>query len=91
MQEDSKAFFTHKEMLEAVKASRSPGYSKTGRKLKRRTVQPHKEREKLRWALLAFATVLFLSVMAGVWWFLVRQQAASPGGGPPAGIPTTAN
>ena len=89
MDENSKAFFTHKEMMEAVKTSKSPGYSKSGRKLKRRTLQPHKEREKMRWVFLALATVLFLVIMGGVWWWMVRQQNSGATGGPPAGIPTS--
>ena len=73
-----KTNYTTHDMLEAAKRLRSGGFSaRSGKKLKRRTVQPvHEQRRVLRVLLLV---VIFLAALVAGFasWWLTSQQAES--------------
>jgi hypothetical protein len=83
VEQDSKSSYSYKEMMEMAKRLRSPGYSqRTGRKLKRRSQQPGREREKVRAVLLALVIVLMATVIGVVFWLVTRDHVPvekSPG------------
>jgi hypothetical protein len=62
-------------MLDVAKRLRSPGYSqRSGRKLKRRSIQPHKEREKVRSVFFSIAVILMVIVLGIIFWWVTRDH-----------------
>jgi hypothetical protein len=62
-------------MLDVAKRLRSAGFSpRSGRKLKRRSVQPHKEREKVRSVFFAVVVGLMVVVLGIVFWWVTRHH-----------------
>ncbi|MFN0125611.1 MAG: hypothetical protein ACKV19_02865 [Verrucomicrobiales bacterium] len=77
-------------MLEAARRLRSPGVSqRTGRKLRRRSVQPSKERQQFIRVLFILG-FLFTAVVVGfASWYLTRlQESKVDRDSPPSAIPT---
>lgn len=74
---ESKPRYSVKEMLDLAKRLRSPGYShRSGRKLKRRSHQPEKERRKVHTVLLAVLLAIMAVVASLVYWLITRDHAA---------------
>lgn len=70
-----KTHYTHEEMLAAAQRMRGVGYSSSGRKLKRRSVQPAKEREQLL-KVLMIVGFLIAALLAGfMTWYLSKDHA----------------
>ena len=72
--DESKNHYDHNEMMERLKRSRSAGYSASGQKLKRRSVQPHKVRQTRLKFMIGFAVVAVIALL-GLGWFLFRDYA----------------
>jgi len=84
MSEDTdKNHYSTADMLEAAKRIRAPGVSpRTGRKLRRRSVQPSKEREQFIRVLLVIGFVAAAVVVGfASWWLTRHQEDEKPGGG----------
>lgn len=73
--EPEKSQYTHEEMLAAAQRMRGVGYSSSGRKLKRRTVQPAKEREQLLKVLMIVGFLIAAIIAGFATWYLTRGQA----------------
>lgn len=84
MSEDTdKNHYSTSDMLEAAKRIRAPGISqRTGRKLKRRSVQPSKEREQFVRVLLVVGFVTAALVVGVASWWLTRNQGEPEKGAP---------
>jgi hypothetical protein len=80
-QETDKDHYTTEDMLEAARRLRSPGVSqRTGRKLKRRSVQPSRERDHfLRILLVLGFFVAAVCVGFASWWLTRHQEAPMDG------------
>jgi len=74
-QETDKDHYSTADMLEAARRLRSPGVSpRTGRKLKRRSVQPGKERDQFVRILLILGFLVAAIVVGVASWWLTRHQ-----------------
>lgn len=89
-QETDKNHYSTEDMLEAARRLRSPGVSpRTGRKLKRRSVQPSRERDQfLRILLVLGFLVAAVCVGFASWWLTRYQEEARDGKSSPPLIPT---
>jgi|GEM_PF-2572403 len=85
MSEDTdKNNYSTADMLEAAKRLRSPGVSqRTGRKLRRRSIQPTKEREQFARVLLVVGFVAAALVVGFASWWLTRHQEQNKDAAPP--------
>lgn len=78
---ESKTQYTYREMLETAKRLRSPGVSNsTGRRRKRRSVQPVHERRKLQKVFLAVLLML-MAVVSAILAYTVMKDHAPAGSG----------
>jgi len=90
-EETDKNHYSTADMLEAARRLRAPGVSqRTGRKLKRRSVQPSKERDQFLRVLMVLG-FLFAAVVVGfASWWLTRLQESKEGIDPlPTMIPVS--
>jgi hypothetical protein len=88
-EETDKDHYSTADMLDAARRLRAPGVSpRTGRKLKRRSVQQGKERDQFLRVLLILG-FLAAAVVAGVGtWWLTRLQDTRERNSAPSVIPT---
>lgn len=91
MSEDTdKNHYSTSDMLEAARRLRSPGVSqRTGRKLRRRSVQPSKERDQFLRVLLILGFLAAAVVVGFATWWLTRHQETKINDAPTPLIPTS--
>ncbi len=74
--EPEKPQYSTEEMFEAAQRMRGVGYSsRSGRKLRRRTAQPLKERELLMKVLMIVGFIIAALIAGFATWYLTRGQA----------------
>ena len=74
-EETDKNHYSTADMLEAARRIRAPGVSqRTGRKLKRRSVQPTKEREQFVRILIVLGFLAAAVIVGFASWWLTRHQ-----------------
>lgn len=77
-------------MLEAARRLRSPGVSqRTGRKLRRRSLQPGRERDQFLRLLLLLGFLAAAVVVGFASWWLTRFQESNVKESPPGLIPSS--
>lgn len=88
-QETDKNFYSTSDMLDAARRLRSPGVSqRSGRKLKRRSVQPGRERAQFVRVLLILGFFAAAVVVGFASWWLTRHQEDSQSKGAGGIIPS---
>jgi hypothetical protein len=88
-QDTDKNHYSTADMLEAARRLRAPGVSqRTGRKLRRRSVQPSKERDQFLRVLLLLGFLAAAVVVGFASWWLTRFQESNPKDGSSKVIPT---